>query len=61
MISYIRGSLAQRGNGYVIVEAGGLGYQIFVSATTLTALPEVGEEVKIHTFLHTKEDGIALY
>ena len=42
MISYIKGTLVHRGNGVVVVEASGLGYEIFVSAATLSVLPEVG-------------------
>ena len=51
MISYIKGTLVHRGNGVVVVEASGLGYEIFVSAATLSVLPEVGETVKIHTHI----------
>ena len=61
MISYIKGTLVHRGNGVVVVEASGLGYEIFVSAATLSVLPEVGETVKIHTHMNVKEDGISLY
>ena len=52
MISYIKGTLVHRGNGVVVVEASGLGYEIFVSAATLSVLPEVGETVKIHTHMN---------
>ena len=61
MISYIKGTLVHRGNGVVVVETSGLGYEIFVSAATLSVLPEVGETVKIHTHMNVKEDGISLY
>ncbi|MCI6057322.1 Holliday junction branch migration protein RuvA [Anaerotignum sp.] len=61
MISYIKGTLVHRGNGVAVVEASGLGYEIFVSAATLSVLPEVGETVKIHTHMNVKEDGISLY
>lgn len=61
MISYIKGNLELRGDGFVVVETGGLGYQIFVSPTTLSKLPTTGEQVKLHTFMSVKEDGIALY
>lgn len=61
MISYIKGILELRGDGFVIVEAGGLGYQIFVSPTTLSKFPTTGEQIKVYTFMSVKEDGIALY
>lgn len=61
MIAYIKGSLEQRAEGYIIVEAASLGYQIFVSETTMRTLPNIGDTVKLHTFMHVKEDGISLY
>lgn len=61
MISYIKGILELRGDGFVIVEAGGLGYQIFVSPMTLSKFPTTGEQIKVYTFMSVKEDGIALY
>ncbi len=61
MIAYIKGSLEQRADGSVIVEAASLGYQIFVSETTMRSLPDIGEMVKLYTFMNVKEDGISLY
>ena len=61
MISYVRGILSDIGEGYVVVEAGGIGYMIYVPATVLPALPQMGEEIKIHTHFSVKEDGQSLY
>ena len=61
MISYIRGTLERRAEGYVVVEANGIGYRIFVSPTTLAGLPALGETVKIYTHFSVKEDGVSLY
>ena len=52
MISYIRGELAAVQEQKAIVEAGGIGYGIYMSQQTLSMLPAVGEEVKIHTYLN---------
>lgn len=49
MISYIRGELAAVQEQKAIVEAGGIGYGIYMSQQTLSMLPAVGEEVK---FIH---------
>ena len=46
MISYIRGELAAVQEQKAIVEAGGIGYGIYMSQQTLSMLPAVGEEVK---------------
>lgn len=61
MISYIRGPLAEKLADSVIVEARGVGYQIFVPASVLTALPKIGEEVKIYTFFSVNESGVSLF
>ena len=59
MISYIKGTLERRGENDIIVEAGGIGYRIFVS--TLAKLPQTGEAVQIFTYFSVKEDGMSLY
>ncbi len=61
MISYIKGTLAQRGESYIVLETGGIGYQIFVSAGFLSKMPEAGKEMKIFTYMSVKEDGISLF
>ena len=61
MIAYIKGTLEAKGNGFVIVESGGIGYRIFMSPTALTQMPASGETVKVYTYMNVKEDGISLY
>ena len=64
MIAYLRGKIAKKSNTYVIVETAGIGYQVFVSPSTLAKLPEGldgQEEVRIFTYMNVKEDGISLY
>ena len=61
MISYIKGTLAQITEDCAVVETGGLGFSVFVSSFTAQAMPSVGSEVKLHTFLYVKEDILALY
>ena len=58
MISYIRGELADVEENKVIVDAGGIGYGIFMSGHAIGLLPRVGSEVKIYTYLNVKEDCI---
>jgi Holliday junction DNA helicase RuvA len=61
MISYMKGNLAYRGGSYIILETGGIGYQIFVSLGMLSQLPELGKEIKVFTYMSVKEDGISLF
>jgi holliday junction DNA helicase RuvA len=60
MIAYIDGKLALKEATYVIIETGGIGYQIKISLNTYSALKE-GERCKLHTYLHIKEDGHTLF
>lgn len=61
MISYVKGILEYIGDTYIIIEAGGLGYKIFVSSMTISTLPTKGNNVKIFTFMSVKDDGVSLF
>ena len=61
MIAQVRGRLIQKGPGSVVVEANGLGYQIFVSLTTFYELPELEQSVVLHTHTHVREDALQLF
>ena len=61
MIASIRGTLVERGDGFVVVEAGGVGYQVNVTTGTLVSLPAVGEEVRLHTRHVVREDAQLLF
>ena len=61
MISYLRGELADVEENKVIVDAGGIGYGIFMSGHAIGLLPRVGSEVKIYTYLNVKEDCMQLF
>ncbi|WP_161889178.1 Holliday junction branch migration protein RuvA [Pontibacter russatus] len=60
MIAYIDGKLTHKDPTFVIIDVGGVGYQIKVSLNTYSALPG-GERCRLHTFLHIKEDAHTLY
>lgn len=61
MYSYIKGTLEEIGDGQIVVDNHGIGYQIQTPANMIDSLPALGKEVKIYTYLHVKEDGIALF
>ena len=61
MISFVHGILCDLEEGSIVVEAGGVGYGIYVPATVLQQLPSIGEEVKIYTYFSVREDGQSLY
>lgn len=61
MISYIKGPLTEVWEDMIIVETGGMGWNIRVPLTVLEALPRIGEEVRIYTSLQVREDAMTLY
>ena len=61
MIGFIRGILAEKGNGYIIVDVGGVGYEIFVPANSGAYMSAEGQEVMIHTMMIVREDDMSLY
>ena len=61
MFAYIKGSLEEKSNGYVVIETGGIGYKIFMSNTSIGRLGELREIVKVYTYYYVREDNISLY
>lgn len=61
MIGRVRGTLVRKASTGVVVDVGGVGYEVAVTPRALADLPAVGEEVVLHTHLHTREDALALY
>jgi Holliday junction DNA helicase RuvA len=60
MISYVSGKLAFKDPTYVIIDVGGLGYQVKISLQTYSKIKDE-EQVRLLTFLHIKEDAHTLY
>ncbi|HOM01970.1 MAG TPA: Holliday junction branch migration protein RuvA [Acetivibrio sp.] len=61
MFAYIKGRLEYKNNDFLIVESNGVGYRIFTSLSTVSSIGEVGQEVKVYTYLYVREDIISLY
>jgi Holliday junction DNA helicase RuvA len=61
MISYVEGVLAERHGDRVVVAAGGIGYELFVSATTLRKAPATGRRTRLLTHLQVRDDSMTLY
>ena len=61
MIAHLRVRLFAKDPGHVIVEAGGVGYEVIISVPTFTALPAEGAEVSLHVYTQVREDILALY
>lgn len=61
MIASLRGTLLERGEGWCVLEAGGVGYLVQVSSHTLAALPAAGAEARLRTRQVVREDALLLF
>ena len=61
MIAALRGILLATTADYAIIEAGGVGYQVWAPRGVLGALPAVGDEARLFTYLLVREDALLLY
>ena len=61
MIAKVRGILDHKAPGEVVVDVGGVGYQLFTALSVFYRLPEVGEPVTLLVYTHVREDSLQLF
>jgi holliday junction DNA helicase RuvA len=61
VISLVRGEVVSRLPGEVVIEAGGVGYRLAVSAETLDTVPAAGEQARLFAHLVMRDDSIQLF
>jgi Holliday junction DNA helicase RuvA len=61
MIAALKGKLQALGSEWAIVNVNGIGFQVYMPTSTLSALGAIGEEVELHTHLYIREDNATLY
>jgi Holliday junction DNA helicase RuvA len=61
MIALLTGRIADKNPDIVILDVGGVGYQVQIPFSTYFALPEEGFPLTLHIHTHVKEDAISLY
>ena len=61
MIASVRGKILQKNPPQIVVECGGIGYEIDVPMSTFYNLPDIGEEVFLSTVMIVREDAQLLY
>ncbi|HLM31560.1 MAG TPA: Holliday junction branch migration protein RuvA [Solirubrobacterales bacterium] len=61
MIASVRGEVLVRRPDHVVIESGGVGYRLAVSAETLKAVPASGKQGMLHAHLVARDDSLALY
>ncbi len=61
MISYIKGRLVETAENIIVVECNGIGYQMLVPLSVIDSMPPCGNDVKIYTHMHVREDLLQLF
>nr|WP_305114576.1 Holliday junction branch migration protein RuvA [uncultured Acetatifactor sp.] len=61
MIAYVKGTVEDIAEDNAVVDVGGIGYNVRISADTAARLPGIGEIVKLYTYTSVREDAIQLY
>ena len=61
MITFLDGKLASALPTQAIVDVGGVGYEIFIPLSSYDKLPAAGQDIRILTHLHVREDAQILY
>jgi Holliday junction DNA helicase RuvA len=61
MIAFLRGKLLEKHPNQIIVETGGVGYDVLIPISTFSALPDSGLDVQLRIYTHVREDALALF
>ncbi|HEY5380796.1 MAG TPA: Holliday junction branch migration protein RuvA [Acidobacteriaceae bacterium] len=61
MIAHLRGQILSKTPNSVVVECGGVGYELAISVATFTELGAEGKEARLHVHTHVREDALALF
>lgn len=61
MFAYLKGKLAIKNRDTAVLDVGGIGYKVFIPYSTYQLLPEIGEEVKLSTYVAIRENDISLF
>lgn len=61
MYAHIDGIVAEKSPEGIVIDVGGVGYEMSISAATLAACPQVGERTKVYTYLSVREDAMELF
>ncbi len=61
MIARLSGTIIDKSPGHLIVETGGVGFNVTLSLTSYYGLPEIGEKISLLIHTHIREDAISLF
>ncbi len=60
MISFLRGKIINKGDGYIILEVANVGYQVFITPIMFAEI-DIGQEVEMYTHQYVREDTLDLF
>lgn len=61
MYAFIEGQVCEKTSHELVIMAGGVGYLLNCSMTTLQAAPSIGDTMRVHTVLSVREDAMELF
>jgi Holliday junction DNA helicase RuvA len=61
MIAHLRGTLLVKHPNVIVVDVGGVGYEVVIPVSAFSSLPEKGQPVELHIHTHVREDALALF
>lgn len=61
MIAALRGKVAEKQAGAIVLDVGGVGYEVLIPIETYSRIGEPGEEVSLHIHTHVRENVLALF
>ena len=61
MFYSLKGILTHVEPSFFVVECGGVGYKCYTTLTTQRSLPKMGQEIKVYTYVHVREDAMDIY
>ena len=61
MISFLIGTIEDKQENSLLLDVGGVGFEMSISSNTFSTLPMIGESVKVLTYMSVREDDISLF
>ena len=61
MIGHLKGNLLEKHPNQIVLDVGGVGYEVQIPISTYSALPDMGSQAAIRIHTHVREDAIVLY
>lgn len=61
MIAFLAGRVIEKSSSHAVLDVGGVGYRLMMSSSSLEAIPSLGQDARVHTYLHLRGDEISLF